>query len=199
MNNPLVLHMKPLRFSPAARTTIALSPDEPRSEDALSWPCQIKCALPRKRVLVADDDEMVRAALADVLESEGYEVDQVSDGRETVTSVVQDAPDLVLLDLNMPHMDGWKAFTQMDHLSPLVPVIVITARPHQYPRAVQLGVDAFMEKPLNIPVLLGAIQRLVNESPEEHLTRITDRRFVTWLLESGLSQGSGLTVEWEMH
>jgi len=148
-------------------------------------------------VLVADDDASVRAALADVLESEGYEVDQARNGRETVARVVELAPDLVLLDLNMPELDGWAAFRQMDHLSPLVPVIVITARPHQYQQAVRLGVDAFMEKPLSIPVLLSAIKRLVNETPEQHLARITNRGFVTRLLESGFNADESFGVDWE--
>jgi DNA-binding response OmpR family regulator len=85
----------------------------------------------------------------------------------------------------MPQLDGWRTFVQLDRVTPLVPVIVITARPHQYPEAVRLGVDAFMEKPLNIPLLLRAIRRLVNESPEEHVSRVTDRKFLTKQLYCG--------------
>lgn len=137
-----------------------------------------------KHILVADDDTMVCAALASVLESEGYAVDEAHNGVETVTRAIEHLPDLVLLDLNMPKMDGWRAFIQLDHVVPLVPVIVITARPHQYKEAVRLGVDAFMEKPLNIFVLLQAIQRLVRETPEHHVRRVTNRLFVTQMLSS---------------
>jgi two-component system response regulator (stage 0 sporulation protein F) len=179
--------MKHLICSTTTNYMLPTSPNSCSDEAPSSWSCEIKTAPPRKRVLVADDDEMVRAALADVLESEGYQVDQARNGREAVARVVEDGPDLVLLDLNMPHLDGWAAFMQMDRLSPLVPVIVITARPHQYPQAVRLGVDAFMEKPLNIPVLLSAIKRLVNETPDQHMARITDRDFATRLLESELN------------
>jgi CheY-like chemotaxis protein len=135
-----------------------------------------------KRILVADDDMVVRAALAAVLESEGYVVDEAHNGIETVTRAIEHPPHLVLLDLNMPQLDGWRAFVQLDHVTPLVPVIVITARPQQYTEAVRLGVDAFMEKPLNIPVLLRAIERLVSETPEQHMSRVTSRAFVTRLL-----------------
>ena len=137
-----------------------------------------------KRILVADDDAMVRAALAALLESEGYAVDEARNGIETVARAIEHSPDLVLLDLNMPQLDGWRAFVQLDRVTPLVPVIVITARPHQYKEAVRLGVDAFMEKPLNIPVLLRAIKRLVSETPEQHVSRVTSRAFVTRLLSS---------------
>ena len=141
-----------------------------------------------KRILVADDDMSVRAALVAVLESEGYDVDEAADGRETVKRVTEDPPNLVLLDLNMPRMDGWTAFAQLDRRVPLLPVIVITARPNQYQEAVRLGVDAFMEKPLNLPVLLQAIRRLTNETSGQHLRRITDRNFVTRLLQTEIKE-----------
>jgi DNA-binding response OmpR family regulator len=89
-----------------------------------------------------------------------------------------------LLDWNMPKMDGWTAFAKLDRVRPLVPVIVITARPHQYKEAVQLGVDAFMEKPLNIPILVRAIKRLTSEDESRHVRRITNPAFVTRLLDS---------------
>jgi CheY-like chemotaxis protein len=136
------------------------------------------------RVLIADDDFVVRGSLAAVLESEGYVVDEARNGIEAVTRSIQHPPDLVLLDLNMPHWDGWTTFSQLDRVKPLLPVIVITARPNQYEKAVRLGVDAFMEKPLNIVVLVRTIKRLTLEDTKRHLRRITDPGFVTELLHS---------------
>ena len=136
------------------------------------------------RMLIADDDSLVRGSLAAVLESEGYMVDEARNGIEAVTRAIEHLPDLVLLDLNMPHWDGWTAFSQLDRVTPLLPVIVITARPNQYEKAVRLGVDAFMEKPLNIPVLVRAIKRLTSEDEKRHVRRITNPAFVTQLLGS---------------
>lgn len=141
-----------------------------------------------KRILVADDDGMVRAALADVLESEGYVVDEAHNGIAAVTRAIEHSPDLVLLDLNMPHWDGWTAFSQLDRVAPLLPVVIITARPHQYDRAVRLGVDAFMEKPLDFPVLLEAIASLLKEHSEVRTKRITHKGFVTRWLQSGVKE-----------
>jgi len=137
-----------------------------------------------KHVLIADDDAAVRGSLAAVLESEGYVVDEAGNGIEAVIRAIRHTPDLVLLDLNMPHADGWTAFSQLDRVTPLLPVIVITARPNQYQEAVRVGVDAFMEKPLNIPILVNAIKRLTSEDETRHVRRITNRAFVTQLLDN---------------
>jgi CheY-like chemotaxis protein len=135
------------------------------------------------RILIADDDSRVRGSLAAVLESEGFVVDEAHNGIETVTRAIEHVPDLVLLDLNMPHWDGWTAFAKLERVRPLMPVIVITARPNQYQEAVRLGVDAFMEKPLNIPRLVRAIKRLTSEAENRHVLRITNSAFVTQLLD----------------
>lgn len=135
-----------------------------------------------KRILIADDDVSVRSGLTAVLELEGFLVDEARNGIEAVTRAIERSPDLVLLDLNMPQWDGWAAFSQLDRVTPLLPIIVITARPNQYEKAVRLGVDAFMEKPLDFPILLDAIAALIKEEPARHIRRITDRKFVTRLL-----------------
>lgn len=153
-----------------------------------------RAAIPNKarpgRILVADDDATVRASLAEVLESEGYSVGEARNGVEAVTCAIEQAFSLVLPDLNMPHWDGWTAFTQLDRVTPLLPVIVITARPHQYEKAVQLGVDAFMEKPLDVPVLLEAIARLVAEDFSARVKRVTSPQFVTRLLTPRVTEFS---------
>jgi CheY-like chemotaxis protein len=156
--------------------------DIPRPEACLYSGASAEKVMATKRILVADDDATVRTSLGDVLASEGYVVDEACDGVQAVSRAIKRSPDLVLLDLNMPHGDGWSAFSRLDQVKPLAPVIVITARPNQYPEAVRLGVDAFMEKPLDIPVLLEAIATLIEEDPTARVKRVTDRQFVTWLL-----------------
>lgn len=144
---------------------------------------------PRNRILIADDDPIVRGSLAAVLESENYLVSEARNGIEAVGQAIKHLPGLVLLDINMPHWDGWTAFSQLERVTPLLPVIVITARPNQYEKAVQLGVDAFMEKPLNFPLLLRAIRRLTREEGSLRMRRITNPAFVTELLvENGYGQ-----------
>jgi DNA-binding response OmpR family regulator len=137
-----------------------------------------------KRVLIADDDALVRGSLAAVLECEGFVVEEAENGAQAVAAALRRRPDLVLLDLNMPTMDGWLAFSKLDRARPLVPVIIITARPHQYPEAIRLGVDAFMEKPLDIGVLVRAVKRFVDDDEHRHVRSVTRHNFITQLLES---------------
>ena len=111
-------------------------------------------------------------------------VDEAENGLHAVAHAMRHFPDIILLDLNMPQMDGWTAFAKLDQVRPLVPVIVITARPNQYREAVRLGVDAFMEKPLEIGVLVQAIRLLTGEAGKNQENRTTDRAFVTRLLGS---------------
>jgi CheY-like chemotaxis protein len=162
--------------------------DTPRPVSRRYLPRPVPKAIATKRILIADDDASVRSGLAAVLELEGYLVDEAHNGIQAVTRAIEHAPDLVLLDLNMPHWDGWTAFSQLDRVTPLLPIIVITARPNQYEKALRLGVDAFMEKPLDFPTLLEAIAALIQEEPARHIRRITDRKFVTRLLPTRLKE-----------
>ena len=137
---------------------------------------------PTRKILLADDDSSVREMLGRVLESEHYEVIYAKNGNEAAAKSVSGQPDMVLLDLNMPDRDGWSAFRFMNAAHPLLPVIVITARPNQYTQARELGVDALMEKPLNLPLLLKTIQGLLSETELERTRRITNPHFKTALL-----------------
>src|SRR5687768_11376113 len=135
-----------------------------------------------KTILLADDDASVQTMIRRVLESEHYRVLVASTGREAASQFLNGPPDLVLLDLNMPDKDGWEAWRVMETLHPFVPVIVITARPNQYEQAKTLRIEALMEKPLDLPLLLRTIKRLLVESDEERIRRVTDRNYKTTLL-----------------
>jgi DNA-binding response OmpR family regulator len=124
-----------------------------------------------KRILLADDDPGVLETLGRVLESELYEVIRAKTGNETARLFVSTLPDMVLLDLNMPERDGWSACRFISAAEPMIPIIIITARPNQYQQAVALGVDALMEKPLNLPLLLNTIEGLLTEGRAERARR----------------------------
>jgi DNA-binding response OmpR family regulator len=141
-------------------------------------------ALKDPRILLADDDEGVLAALNDVLRSEGYEVITAKNGREAIEHFHEGRIDIALLDLNMPIKGGWETFEKLTTIHPLLPIIVITARPEQYSLAVAAGVGALMEKPLDLPLLLQAIKDLLREPIEQRLSRSSGKRPITRYLQT---------------
>ena len=138
-----------------------------------------------KKILLADDDASIRETLGQVLESENYAVTLARSGRDAAAKFFADLPDLELLDLTMPDRDGWDVFGLLHQTHPCVPVIVITAKSQQYKRAAECGVDAMMEKPLDIPILLEAIRGYLAESETERDRRQAWPNFKTVRL-SGL-------------
>ena len=83
----------------------------------------------RPRVLVADDDQEVRSTLTALLENEGYEVIEAINGREAVALIAARRPDLIILDLYMPIMNGWEVLDQLEaeRIADDVPVLVFAA------------------------------------------------------------------------
>jgi DNA-binding response OmpR family regulator len=129
-------------------------------------------------ILVVDDDASLRESLGEVLRSEHYAVRLASDGRDAVRQFLEGPPDLILLDVSMPDINGWQAHEIMSGLYPYVPVIVITARPGQARRAAEAGIDVLMEKPLDIRALLQTIHELLSRPEITRLGRV-DRAWRT--------------------
>lgn len=129
----------------------------------------------KKKILLVDDDSAIRKILLRLLSEEGYSVLPAANGVEALESASLAKFDLVLLDLNMPQKDGWETFEQLTSADPLLPIIVITARPNQLFPALASGVGALLEKPLDFTRLLETIRNLVNEPPEVRLARLAGK------------------------
>ena len=127
------------------------------------------------RILLVDDDQAVRDSLKEVLEGEGYVVVPAENGERALELANESRIDLVLLDLNMPVKNGWDTYERLTDEHTFTPVIIITARPNQLFTAIGAGVGALMEKPMDIPTLLGTMERLLAEPPEKHLERLVGR------------------------
>lgn len=129
----------------------------------------------RKKILLVDDDAAVRKILLRLLTEEGYSVLPAANGVEALEFTAAATFDLVLLDLNMPQKNGWETFEQLTSDNPLLPVIVITARPNQLFSALASGVGALLEKPLDFTRLLETIQDLLKEPAAARLARMAGR------------------------
>ena len=129
----------------------------------------------KPKVLLVDDEPKICAALAGALVSEGFEVVFVESGDEALAAFRDGIFDLVLMDLRMPGKSGWETFAQLAWSRPLLPVIIITALPDQEASAKAAGVGALLEKPLDIPVLLETMRRLLAEPIAARLARIAGK------------------------
>jgi DNA-binding response OmpR family regulator len=116
----------------------------------------------RARVLVIDDDGDIRALVAGLLERAGYEVNKASDGRDGLRAVFSDRPDLVLLDVTMPGLDGWATLERIRELTD-VPVLMLTARSDELEkvRGLKAGADDYMTKPFGRQELLARVEALL--------------------------------------
>jgi CheY-like chemotaxis protein len=131
----------------------------------------------RNTVLVADDDASVRESLRKVLHSEGYEVLSAANGTEALelSRREHDRIDLALVDLNMPLKNGWATLDRLTETNPALAVVVVTGQPNQFEMAEAAGVNALVEKPIDVPALLKLIQELLAGSVESGSPRGRDR------------------------
>jgi CheY-like chemotaxis protein len=116
----------------------------------------------RKHLLLVEDDEAIREALTFLLEAEGYAVTSAVDGREALERLRGPGrTDLILLDLMMPGMDGWKFNEELRHDPALagVPVVVFSAVELADQRASGLGAAGHLQKPVETKKLLETVRR----------------------------------------
>ena len=120
-----------------------------------------------KKILVVDDEEKIRLSLRGVLSDEGYVIAEAGDGRRALELIDEDMPDLVILDVWLPDVDGLTLLETVKGDHPDLPVIIICghANIEAAVRATRLGAADFIEKPFSIDALLASITRALGEAP----------------------------------
>lgn len=108
---------------------------------------------------------MVRQALGQALAAENFEVVLAANRHDALREVGQQPIDIVLLDLNPRTENGWETLQRLTALQPHLPVVAMTARPEHEPNSRAQAVDALLEKPLNLSVLLQVLNELVTQTP----------------------------------
>jgi DNA-binding response OmpR family regulator len=121
----------------------------------------------RASVLVVDDDADIRGLLRELLGRAGYDVVDSANGREGLRALYASAPDLVLLDVSMPEMDGWQTLERIRDVSE-VPVIMLTARAAELEkvRGLKAGADDYVTKPFGRQELLARVEAHLRRSGE---------------------------------
>ena len=122
----------------------------------------------RQKILVVDDDRLTRRSLSLHLEDAGYETIVAGDGAEAIELAELHHPDLILLDVVMPGMDGHEVLRRLQPNLGRVPVIYVTARRRELDELVglELGADDYVTKPFEIDILLARIKAVLRRTVE---------------------------------
>jgi CheY-like chemotaxis protein len=119
-----------------------------------------------KRILVADDDPVILRLIQVNLELEGYQVLTANNGEEAVATATAEHPDLVILDIMMPRLDGYQACEQLkaEAATKDIPVVFLSAKAQQsdIEKGKTYGVDEYLTKPFDPTELLDVVERLVS-------------------------------------
>jgi DNA-binding response OmpR family regulator len=114
-------------------------------------------------ILIADDDELIRELIGLYLRNEGFLTSDASNGTEALAIIDEAAVDLVILDIMMPHMDGWELCREIRRRNPELPLLMVTAKgePGQRVKGFQLGTDDYMTKPFEPLELVLRVKALL--------------------------------------
>ena len=120
------------------------------------------------KILLVEDNEMNRDMLSRRLERRGYEIVVAVDGGEGLELARTTAPDLILMDMSLPVLDGWEATRRLKAapVTQKIPVIALTAHAMRgdQEKALEAGCDDYDTKPVDLPRLLGKIETLLGQS-----------------------------------
>ena len=127
-------------------------------------------------ILIVDDEERMRRIITDYLRIKGYDTIEAVDGVEAVELFKKHNPDLILLDVMMPRMDGWEV-CRIIHESSKVPIIMLTARGQEEDElhGFSLGADEYISKPFSLKILLARIEAVFRRINGASGVGVTDR------------------------
>src|ERR1051326_9125273 len=121
------------------------------------------------RILCVEDEPEMIDLIRRILSRKGFEVTGAAGGQDGIVKIRSEKPDLVLLDLMMPYMDGWEVYQQMkaDEATKNIPVIVVTAKAQSIDKVLGLHiakVDDYIAKPFSPQDLMNSVERVLNKS-----------------------------------
>lgn len=129
----------------------------------------------KKRILVIEDTKAVRQILAAMLLEEGYGVITAIDGRDGLEMAQREKPDLIILDVMLPEMNGYEVCCRLkfDEAYEHIPIILLTARRKEADRvkAAQTSADVYLTKPFERETLLKEVERLLSREPASQKTK----------------------------
>ena len=126
----------------------------------------------REKILVIEDEKSIARFISTILTANGYEAMRAASGAEAMSMISSHCPDLVILDLGLPDMDGLDILRQLRSWSTL-PVVVVSARSHEQDKvsALDLGADDYLTKPFEPKELLACVRMLTRRQPEQRASQ----------------------------
>jgi DNA-binding response OmpR family regulator len=122
-----------------------------------------------ERILIVEDELPMRTALQDVLAAEGYRVLTAADGESGLQRAIKEKPDLILLDIMMPKLDGYAVCAELRRLSNPVPILMLTAKGqvHDRVQGLDAGADDYLVKPFSTEELLARVRALLRRTQRQ--------------------------------
>jgi len=116
-----------------------------------------------KKILLVEDDKKISELVKQSLLNEGYFVDQSFDGESGYYKIIEDQPDLVILDIMMPKMNGYKVCAKVREIGVITPIIMLTAKSGEYDveEGLDTGANDYLRKPFSTVELLARIRKLL--------------------------------------
>jgi CheY-like chemotaxis protein len=109
-------------------------------------------------ILVVDDERDIRSTVAEMLELEGYAVDEAANGADALDIVERRAPDVILLDMRMPILDGWGFAAELRRRGKQIPIVVMTAARDAARWADEIAANGALDKPFGFEDLMRAVR-----------------------------------------
>jgi CheY-like chemotaxis protein len=149
----------------------------------------------RYGVLIVDDDVHIRELLRQELDGAGYRVQEAGDGREALTCIRRERPDLVILDVVMPEMNGFDvaAVLKNDPQTMDLPIIILSIGEDQE-RGYRLGVDRYLIKPVETQVVIEEVERLATQGVSRNKVMVVGEDASTVATLTEVLQGKGYEV-----
>lgn len=124
-----------------------------------------------KRILLVDDEPAIVRVIESRLKANGYEVITADDGQEALNKARAEKPDLIILDVMLPKMDGFRVaqLLKLDDQYKHIPIIILTARVHEEDQKIGFatGAEAYLTKPFRSEVIVSKIEELLKESSRQ--------------------------------
>ena len=130
------------------------------------------------KILIVDDDENICELLRLYLEKEGFDTVVANDGEEAVSLAQKHSPDLILLDIMLPRLDGWQVCREIRKFSEM-PIIMITAKGEVFDKilGLELGADDYVTKPFDTKEVIARVKAVLRRSNDKNKKQISEVKF----------------------